>query len=58
MPKNIVLCCNSTANEFAQNRTNVIKLSYTLQHSAEQQILYYHPELVRLPVRSPRSRER
>src|SRR5450756_1181267 len=44
-PKNIVLCCDGTANEFAQDRTNVIKLSYALQHSAGQQIVYYHPGL-------------
>jgi uncharacterized protein (DUF2235 family) len=45
MPKNIVVCCDGTANEFAQDRTNVIKLSYTLQHASGQQIVYYHPGL-------------
>jgi uncharacterized protein (DUF2235 family) len=30
MPKNLVLCCDGTANEFAQDRTNVVKLFFTL----------------------------
>jgi len=45
MPKNIVVCCDGTANEFAQDRTNVIKLSYTLEHGSGRQIVYYHPGL-------------
>jgi uncharacterized protein (DUF2235 family) len=45
MPKNIVLCCDGTANEFAQDRTNVIKLSYTLAHGEGLQTVYYHPGL-------------
>jgi uncharacterized protein (DUF2235 family) len=45
MSKNIVLCCDGTANEFAQDRTNVVKLSYTLQQNPPQQIVYYHPGL-------------
>jgi uncharacterized protein (DUF2235 family) len=44
VPKNLVLCCDGTANEFAADRTNVIKLCTTLVQSAEQQI-YYHPGL-------------
>jgi len=40
--KNLVLCCDGTANEFAQDRTNVVKLFYALEHSA-QQVAYYHP---------------
>jgi len=43
--KNIVLCCDGTANEFASDRTNVIKLSYALAHGDGQQIVYYHPGL-------------
>jgi uncharacterized protein (DUF2235 family) len=43
MPKNIVVCCDGTANEFAQNRTNVVKLYYALVHDNPAQIVYYHP---------------
>src|SRR5687767_6911762 len=43
MPKNIVICCDGTANEFARNRTNVVKLYYALEHDKPQQIAFYHP---------------
>lgn len=43
MPKNIVLCFDGTANEFAQDRTNVIKLYSTLVHDSPAQATYYHP---------------
>jgi uncharacterized protein (DUF2235 family) len=43
MPKNIVLCCDGTANEFAKNRTNVIKLYSTLVQDSPLQVTYYHP---------------
>lgn len=42
--KNLVLCCDGTANEFARDRTNVIKLFSALQHDANQ-VAYYHPGL-------------
>jgi uncharacterized protein (DUF2235 family) len=31
MPRNIVLCCDGTANEFARHNTNVVKLYAMLQ---------------------------
>ena len=43
MPKNLVLCCDGTANEFAQDRTNVVKLFYTLIHDPVGQVAYYYP---------------
>lgn len=43
--KNLVLCCDGTANEFATDRTNVLKLFYALQHDSPQQVAYYHPGL-------------
>ncbi|HXK05388.1 MAG TPA: DUF2235 domain-containing protein [Verrucomicrobiae bacterium] len=45
MPKNIVICCDGTANEFAGDRTNVIKLYYTLEQNPATQIAFYHPGL-------------
>ena len=45
MPKNIVLCCDGTANEFAQDRTNVVKLYFTLDPDPARQVTYYHPGL-------------
>ena len=43
MPKNIVVCCDGTANEFAKDRTNVIKLYATLEQDPAMQVAYYHP---------------
>jgi uncharacterized protein (DUF2235 family) len=45
MPKNIVLCCDGTANEFTQNNTNVVKLYSTLEHDTATQVTFYHPGL-------------
>ena len=43
MPKNIVICCDGTANEFARDNTNVVKLYRTLIHASDRQVAYYHP---------------
>jgi uncharacterized protein (DUF2235 family) len=43
MPKNIVLCCDGTANEFAKDRTNVVKLYSALKQDTPDQVAYYHP---------------
>ena len=43
--RNIVLCCDGTANEFAVDRTNVVKLYYLLSRDRDEQITYYHPGL-------------
>lgn len=45
MSKNIVVCCDGTANEFARNHTNVLKLFSVLEEGSEQQVAYYHPGL-------------
>lgn len=43
MPKNIVVCCDGTANEFAHDRTNVIKLYSVLVQDTPDQVSFYHP---------------
>jgi uncharacterized protein (DUF2235 family) len=43
MPKNIVVCCDGTANEFKRDRTNVVKLFATLVKDPVVQACYYHP---------------
>src|SRR5215470_5271116 len=45
MPKNVVVCCDGTANEFARDRTNVVKLFYALIHDPSRQVAFYHPGL-------------
>jgi uncharacterized protein (DUF2235 family) len=43
MAKNIVLCCDGTANEFAKDLTNVVKLYSCLLHDSPEQVTYCHP---------------
>jgi uncharacterized protein (DUF2235 family) len=43
MGRNIVVCCDGTANEFAADRTNVLKLFFTLVHDPQRQVAFYHP---------------
>jgi uncharacterized protein (DUF2235 family) len=45
MPKNIVICCDGTSNEFDGDRTNVVKLYQMLNHDPAVQATYYHPGL-------------
>jgi uncharacterized protein (DUF2235 family) len=43
MPRNLVLCCDGTSNQFSQDRTNVIKLFHALDKNPAVQAVYYHP---------------
>lgn len=43
MPKNIVICCDGTGNEFGDNNSNVVKLYSTLVVDGDRQVGYYHP---------------
>jgi uncharacterized protein (DUF2235 family) len=45
MSRNVVVCCDGTANEFAVDRTNVVKLFFTLINDPSLQTTYYHPGL-------------
>ena len=51
MPKNLVICCDGTGNEFGQRKSNVIKLYKTLVCDASQ-IAYYHPGVGSMGARS------
>ena len=42
---NLVVCRDGTANEFSENRTNVVKLYAALEHDESAQVTYYHPGL-------------
>ena len=50
-PKNIVVCCDGTGNEFAEQKSNVIKLYKTLVCDAGQ-ITYYHPGIGTMGARN------
>jgi uncharacterized protein (DUF2235 family) len=43
MPRNIVVCCDGTANEFTKNRTNVAKFLSSLLKGSPDQACSYHP---------------
>lgn len=43
MPKNIVICCDGTGNEFGTHNSNVVKLYSTLIINQQRQVGYYHP---------------
>jgi hypothetical protein len=43
-PRNIVICCDGTGNEFGDTNSNVVKLYTALEIDAEQ-AAYYHPGL-------------
>lgn len=45
MGKNIVVCCDGTANEFARDHTNVLKLFRVLDNHVDRQVAFYHPGL-------------
>jgi uncharacterized protein (DUF2235 family) len=41
-PKNIVICCDGTGNQFSDHNSNVVRL-YTCLDVNGNQIAYYHP---------------
>jgi uncharacterized protein (DUF2235 family) len=51
MPKNIVICCDGTGNEFGNKNSNVIKLYKTLVCDSGQ-VAYYHPGVGTMGARS------
>ena len=42
MPRNIVVCCDGTGNEYGSANSNVVKLYWTLS-AQDKQTAYYHP---------------
>jgi uncharacterized protein (DUF2235 family) len=49
MPRNLVLCCDGTNNQFGPENTNVVRLVQSLDHDPNGQSLYYDPGLGTLP---------
>ena len=43
MARNIVVCCDGTANQFAQDNTNVVRLYSALVDDPARQLIFYHP---------------
>ena len=40
MGRNIVVCCDGTANQFSQDNTNVVKLYSALVDDAARQLIF------------------
>jgi len=55
MPKNIVICCDGTGNEFGAQNSNVVKLYKTLVCN-DAQIAYYHPGVGTMGARNALTR--
>ncbi|HXO42116.1 MAG TPA: DUF2235 domain-containing protein [Thermoanaerobaculia bacterium] len=51
MPKNIVICCDGTGNEFSDRNSNVVKL-YQMLVLDPSQVAYYHPGVGTMGARS------
>ena len=51
MPKNMVICCDGTGNEFGDQKSNVVKL-YKMLVCNQTQIAYYHPGVGTMGARS------
>lgn len=43
MPKNIVVCCDGTTNQFGDVNTNVVKTFQLIERRTERQIAFYDP---------------
>ena len=51
MPRNIVVCCDGTGNQYGSANSNVVKLYWTLS-AEDRQIAYYHPGVGTMGARS------
>ncbi|GAB5561323.1 MAG: DUF2235 domain-containing protein [Synoicihabitans sp.] len=49
MPKNLVVCCDGTNNQFGSCNTNVVRLVQVLDRDPTQQLVYYDPGVGTMP---------
>ena len=49
MPRNLIICCDGTNNEFGTNNTNVVRLIQALDRDPAKQRLHYDPGVGTLP---------
>ena len=49
MPKNLVICCDGTNNQFGAENTNVVRVIQALVRDPSRQRLYYDPGVGTLP---------
>src|ERR1043166_4114395 len=48
MPKNIIVCCDGTNNQFEVDRTNVIR-TYQVARKNDRQVAFYDPGVGTMP---------
>ncbi len=56
VPKNIVICCDGTGNEFGDSNSNVVKIYSALIVDGERQVAYYHPGVGTMGAPAARSK--
>lgn len=49
-PRNLVVCCDGTNNEFGENNTNVIRLLSAAVRHPDRQLLFYDPGVGTFPA--------
>jgi uncharacterized protein (DUF2235 family) len=49
MPRNLIVCCDGTSNEFGATNTNVVRLVKVLDPDATGQVMFYDPGVGTLP---------
>jgi uncharacterized protein (DUF2235 family) len=47
--RNVVICCDGTANQFGVENTNVVRLIQILERTPGRQLVYYDPGIGTLP---------
>lgn len=58
VPRNLVLCCDGTDNQFGPNNTNVVRLVQVLDRHPARQVVYYDPGMGTLAEPGIRGRVR
>ena len=56
MPRNIVICCDGTNNQFGICNTNVVRLTQVAVQDPDRQLVYYDPGVGTLPEPSATTR--
>jgi uncharacterized protein (DUF2235 family) len=49
MPRNLIICCDGTSNQFGLENTNVVRLVQVLERDPSRQHVYYDPGVGTLP---------
>jgi uncharacterized protein (DUF2235 family) len=53
MARNLVICCDGTANEYGDRNSNVVKLYSALRRGSAEQLTFYDPGVGTFSVNSP-----